>query len=181
MADETTKAEPTAQPEPTKAVNVDELTAQLDAIKKAQAGSDKAYQEAAKKLAALEADNERLQKEKMSEKEKAEYELAKQRAEIDAKAREVAEATSRLSKMKLMGEKGIAPEMADYIKGNTEEEILSSIDTLTKLVEKEVAKRVEKTLTGTHKPQAGAEPPKQNNLAGMGFAEIERLAREGKL
>ena len=42
MADETTKAEPTAQPEPTKAVNVDELTAQLDAIKKAQAGSDKA-------------------------------------------------------------------------------------------------------------------------------------------
>lgn len=162
-------------------VSVDELKAQLEQARKSQAGVDKSYAEAAKRAAALEAEIEKLQKEKMSEKEKAEYELAKQRAEIDAKAREVAEATSRLSKMKLMGEKGIAPEMADYIKGNTEEEILSSIDTLTKLLEKEVAKRVEKTLTGTQKPQAGAEPPKPNNLAGMGLAEIERLAREGKL
>ena len=162
-------------------VSVDELKTQLEQARKSQAGVDKSYAQEVKRAASLEAEIEKLQKEKMSEKEKAEYELAKQRAEIDAKAREVAEATSRLSKMKLMGEKGIAPEMADYIKGNTEEEILSSIDTLTKLVEKEVAKRVEKTLTGTQKPQAGAEPPKQNNLAGMGFAEIERLAREGKL
>jgi DNA repair exonuclease SbcCD ATPase subunit len=157
------------------------LMEQLEALKKTQAGSDKAYQEAAKKAATLQAEVERLQKEKMSEKERAEFELAKKEAELEQRAREVAEATSRLSKMKLMAEKQIPADLADYIQGTSEDEILASINTFTERFEKAVGDRVQKTLTSTQMPKAGAEQPKPNNLAAMSFAEIERMAREGKL
>jgi DNA repair exonuclease SbcCD ATPase subunit len=157
------------------------LMEQLETLKKTQAGSDKAYQEAAKKAAALQAEVEKLQKEKMSEKERAEFELAKKEAELEQRAREVAEATSRLSKMKLMAEKQIPADLADYIQGTSEDEILASINTFTERFEKAVGDRVQKTLTSTQMPKAGAEQPKQNNLASMSFAAIEQLAREGKL
>ena len=157
------------------------LEEQLEQIKKIQAGSDKAYQEAAKKAAELAAENEKLKKEKMNEKEKAEYEFAKQRAELEAKSREVAEATLRLSKVKMMGEKGIDLEYADYITGSTEQELAQSLDTFSKRLEKLVAARVETTLKGSPKPQAGSVPPKQENFAGMSFKELERLAKDGKL
>jgi DNA repair exonuclease SbcCD ATPase subunit len=162
-------------------VSIDELKAQLEQARKSQAGVDKSYAEAAKKAAALQAEVEKLQKEKMSEKERAEFELAKKEAELEQRAREVAEATSRLSKMKLMAEKQIPADLADYIQGTSEEEILASINTFTERFEKAVGDRVQKTLTSTQMPKAGAEQPKQNNLASMSLAAIEQLAREGKL
>jgi DNA repair exonuclease SbcCD ATPase subunit len=125
------------------------LMEQLETLKKTQAGSDKAYQEAAKKAAALQAEVEKLQKEKMSEKERAEFELAKKEAELEQRAREVAEATSRLSKMKLMAEKQIPADLADYIQGTSEDEILASINTFTERFEKAVGDRVQKTRTAS--------------------------------
>lgn len=161
-------------------VDVKALAEQLEQIKKAQAGSDKAYQEAARKAAELAAENEKLKKEKMSEKERAEFEFAKKNAELEAKSREVAEATLRLSKMKLMGEKGVDMEYAEYIKGNSEEEIAQSIETFTKRLDKLVAERVEKKLGASPKPKAGDDAPK-TNLSGMSLKELNKLASIGKL
>lgn len=176
-----TKVAETVAPVQDAAVDIKALSEQLEAIKKAQAGSDKAYQEAAKKTKELEAENERLKKEKMSEKEKAEFELAKERAEIEKIRREANEATLRLSKMKILGEKGVPAELFDYISGATEDEIRENTDTFVKRFQEAVSKGVNEKLVGTAKPKAGAEPQKGIDLSKMGFQEIERLAMEGKL
>ena len=157
------------------------LIEQLETLKKTQAGSDKAYQEAAKKAASLQAEVEKLQKEKMSEKERAEFELAKKEAELETRGREVAEAISRLSKMKLMAEKQIPAEFADYIQGASEEEIIASIDTFTQRFDKAVGERVQQTLTGTQKPQVGNTATKTVDYSNLSFKEMDALAREGKL
>jgi len=157
---ETNVAE-TAQPVQDAAFDVSVLKEKLEAIKKTQAGSDKAYQEAAKQKAALEAEVEKLKKEKMTEKEKAEFEFAKQTAELEAKSREVAEATLRLSKARLMGERSVPMEFADFITGQSEQELTERLDTFTKLVESEVGKRVQAKLAGSTPPAAGTVEPAQ--------------------
>lgn len=157
MPEEKIVPEPTATLEETKTVSIEELAAQLDQIKKAQAGSDKAYQEAAKKAKELEAENEKLKKEKMSEKERAEFEFAKQKAELEAKSREVADATLRLAKIRHMGERGVPLEYADYITGSNDDEILNSIETFNKRIDSLVGKKVEEKLLSGEKPKAGTE------------------------
>jgi hypothetical protein len=181
MSDTEKTAETVDPASTTEVPDIAKLAEQLEQIKRAQAGSDKAYQEAAKKASELSAENEKLKKEKMSDREKAEFEIAKKTAELEVRAREVAEATLRLSKVKMMGEKGIDLEYADYITGSTEQELAQSLDTFSKRLEKLVAARVETTLKGSPKPQAGSVPPKQENFAGMSFKELERLAKDGKL
>ena len=155
MPDNDKPVEPTVQPEVTKGPTIEELAAKLEQITRAQSGSDKAYQEAAKKAKELEAENEALKKEKMTEKERAEFELAKQRAEIEAKSREVAEATLRLAKVRLMGESGIPLEYADYISGNNDQEIANSIKTFNERIDKLVGERVNKKLITSEPPKAG--------------------------
>jgi len=166
---------------PTQEVDPKALMEQLEALRKAQSGSDKAYQEAAKKAASLQAEVEKLQKEKMSEKERAEFELAKKEAELETRGREVAEAISRLSKMKLMAEKQIPAEFADYIQGVSEDEIIASIDTFTQRFDKAVGERVQQTLTSTQKPQVGNTATKTVDYSNLSFKEMDALAREGKL
>jgi DNA repair exonuclease SbcCD ATPase subunit len=175
-----TKPAETVAPVQDEAVDIKALAAQLEAIKKAQAGSDKAYQETAKKAKELEAENERLKKERMSEKEKAEYEIAQQKAQLEVRAREVANATLRLSKIKILGEKNVPMDFADYITGNTDEEIKTNLDTFLQRFDTAVQARVNEKLSGTQKPQAGSEPAKVN-LDGKSFKELETLARQGKL
>lgn len=171
----------TAQTAETKAPTVEELAAQLESIKKAQAGSDKAYQEAAKKAAELAAENEKLKKEKMSEKERAEFELSKQKAELEQKAREVAEATLRLTKARLIGEAGLPLDVEKYIGGSNDEEIKNSLNDFIKYVDKLVQVRVNQTLVGTEKPKAGGEPVKPFDPSKMSLKEMEELAALGKL
>ena len=171
----------TARTVEAKTPSIEELAAQLESIKKAQAGSDKAYAEAAKKAAELAAENEKLKKEKMSEKERAEFELAKQKAELEQKAREVAEATLRLTKARLIGEAQLPMDIEKYIGGNSDEEIKNSIDDFNKYVDKLVQSRVNQTLVGTDKPKAGGDPVKQFDPSKMSLKEMEELAAQGKL
>ncbi len=89
---ETTQAE-TVIPVQTSEVDVKALQEQLEAIKKSQSGSDKAYQEQVKAKLALEVELEKLKKEKMTEKEKADYEIAQSKAMLEKQKQEVAEAT----------------------------------------------------------------------------------------
>ena len=162
------------------AVDVKALQEKLDQALRSQAGVDKSYAEAAKRAKELEAENERLKKERMSEKEKSEYEIAQQRAQLEAKAREVADATLRLSKIKILGEKNVPMEFADYITGSSDEEIKTNLDTFLQRFDTAVQARVNEKLSGTQKPQAGSEPAKVN-LDGKSFKELEILARQGKL
>lgn len=137
-------------------VDTKALAEQLEQIKKAQAGSDKAYQETMKQKSALEAELEKLKKEKMSEKEKAEYEIARQRSELDAKAKEVAVATLGLIKHKVLGEKNVPIDLAEYISGNDEAEIRTNADTFLKRFDEAVGKRVNERLGSGTKPEAGS-------------------------
>jgi hypothetical protein len=157
------------------------LMEQLETLKKVQAGSDKAYSEAARKATALEAELEKMRKEKMSEKEKAEYELKQKEIQLEQKSREVAEATLRFSKMQVLGEKKVPLEFAEYIGGANEDEIRANADTFLKRFNEAVGKGVTEKLAGTTKPVVGNEPAKQENLSGISFKEMERLARDGKL
>lgn len=181
MPDEKVDPAPTPEAEETKKPSIEDLAAQLESIKKAQAGSDKAYQEAAKKAAELAAENEKLKKEKMSEKERAEFELSKQKAELEQKAREVAEATLRLTKARLIGEAGLPLDVEKYIGGSSDEEIKNSLNDFTKYVDKLVQVRVNQTLVGTEKPRAGGEPVKPFDPSKMSLKEMEELAAQGKL
>lgn len=161
------------------AVDYKALVEQIEQIKRAQAGSDKAYQEAARKAKELEAENEKLKTEKMTESERAKFELEKQRAEIEAKSREVADATLRLAKIKLMTEKGLDIEYADYIGGTNDNEIAANIDTFNKRLDKLVTARVEAKLLGQSKPKAAADKAESPTFTSL--QDAERLIREGKL
>jgi uncharacterized protein (DUF885 family) len=175
-----TKPAETVTPVQDAVVDIKALEAQLEAIKKAQAGSDAAYSKAFKKAQELEAENERLKKERMSEKEKAEYEIAQKQAQLEAREREVADATLRFSKIQLLGAKNVPLEFADYIGGSNEQEIATNLDTFLQRFDTAVQARVNEKLSGTQKPQAGTEPAKVN-LEGKSFKELETLARQGKL
>jgi len=177
--------EPTQKAEGTeevKKVSVEELTAQIEQIKKAQAGSDKAYAEAAKEKAALAAEVEKLKKEKMTEKERAEFEIAKEKAEAEKLKREAQEATLHLSKVRLIGAKNLPLEFADFVTGADEAELAAKLDTLTKLIESEVGKRIQEKLLSGKKPEsAPAEGKPGMDIAGKSLKEIEELARHYKL
>jgi len=167
--------------ENTPKMTVEELAAQLEQIKKAQAGSDKAYAEASKKAAELAAENEKLKKEKMTEKERADFEIAKQKAELEAQRKEVADATLRLAKARLMAENKLDPKYEKYIDGANDEEILNSIKEFSKDLDELVGSRVNEKLVGTEKPKAGTTAPAAPNLAGLSLRDIDKLARDGKL
>lgn len=181
MADGETKVAETVVPAQDAAVDVKTLQDQLDSIKRAQAGSDKAYQEAEKKRIALESELEKLRKEKMSEKERADFEIAKERAEVEKQKREVAEATLRFSKMQILAQKNIALDFADYIGGSSEDEISKNADTFVKRFNEAVGKGIDERLAGTAKPQAGKEKAKETNLEGKSLKEIETLIKQGLL
>ena len=180
MENTETKSAETVTPVQTAEVDVHALQEQLDAIKRAQAGSDKAYQDAAKKASALEAENEKLKKEKMSEKEKADYELKQKEQQLEIKSREVAEASLRFSKMQILSAKAIPLEFAEYIGGNTEDEISTNADTFTKRFNEAVGKGVEAKLVGNKAPQSGT-TTQSINYEGMSFKQLDALARDGKL
>lgn len=163
------------------AVDVKALMDQLEATKRTQSGSDKAYQESAARARELESELEKLKKEKMTEKEVATFELAKERAAVEQSKREVADATLRLTKMQLLGSKNVSAEFSDFISGKSEKELTANLDTFTKLFDAEVGKRVNEKLAGSPAPKAGADQVKNPELAKLSFKEMNTLAALGKL
>jgi len=162
-------------------VDVKALQEQLESIKKSQSGVDKVYQETVKAKLALELELEKIKKEKMSEKEKADYELMQKSQQLEVKSREVAEASLRFSKMQILSAKQVPAELFDYIGGANEEEISTNADTFLKRFNEAVGKGVEAKLAGNKNPHAGNTAAPSVNIAGLSFKEMERLAREGKL
>jgi len=178
---ETKSTDTGSKPDTLPEVDVKALSEQLEAIKRTQAGSDKAYSETMKAKMSLELELEKLKKEKMTEKEKADYELKVKSEQLEIKSREVAEASLRFSKMQILSAKAIPLEFAEYIGGNSDEEISTNADTFTKRFNDAVGKGVEAKLAGSKSPQAGNTATKTINYEGMSFKEMDRLARDGKL
>ena len=162
-------------------VDIKALQEKLDQALKSQSGVDKVNAEITKKAMALEIELEKIKKEKMSEKEKADYELKQKEQQLEIKSREVAEASLRFSKMQILSAKAIPLEFAEYIGGNSDEEISTNADTFTKRFNDAVGKGVEAKLAGSKSPQAGNTATKTINYEGMSFKEMDRLARDGKL
>ncbi len=134
---------------------------EYEKLKRMQAGSDKAYAEAKKELDDTRKRLDELEKASMSDKERAEHELKTRAEQLEAKEREVREATLRLSKLKLMSEKGIAADMEKFVVGETEDEMRESVDTLVGLLEKQANERVKDRLKSGGAPRTGT-PPKSD-------------------
>jgi hypothetical protein len=179
--------EPTKTDEPAQTtgqepqVDVKALQDKLEQALKSQSGVDKTLAETTKAKMALELELEKIKKEKMSEKEKADYELMQKSQQLELKSREVAEASLRFSKMQILSAKQVPAELFDYIGGANEEEISTNADTFLKRFNEAVGKGVEAKLAGNKSPQAGNTAAPSVNIAGLSFKEMDRLAREGKL
>jgi hypothetical protein len=172
----------TEEPKEKEGVNIDELAAQIEQLKKLQAGSDKAYQTAAAKLKAIEEENEKLKKESMSEKERAEFELEKRKKELEEKDREVKTERANFYRMKVVGEKNLPVEVAEFIHGETEADIIASADKLLAGMEKYAHVKVSEAMGTVSKPAAGSgDGPTSKDIKNMSLQEVEKLAREGKL
>ena len=166
-----------------KKVDVNQLAAQLEQIKKAQAGSDKAYQETAKQLAAVKAENDKLRKSSMDAEERAAFERQQKEQELEERERAVNNANLQLSLIKELGAAEMDTEWAEYVPVSDPEKIEESIGKLKELIEKEVGRRVDKTLNSSSKPKAGDTPAGKAaiDFQNMSLQDIEKLAKEGKL
>lgn len=164
-------------------VDVNELAAQLEQIKKAQAGSDKAYQEAAKQLEAIRAENDKLKKSSMDAEERAAFELEQKQKDLEDRERVINNATLRLSLVEGLGSAEMDTEWADFVPGSNKDEVLENIGKLKELIDREVGKRVNDTLNSTVKPKAGQTPSGKAavDFQNMSLQEIEQLAKDGKL
>lgn len=128
---------------------------EFEAIKKAQAGSDRAYQEAQKKLEELSVRFSDLQKKALTENERRDLESQERQKAIEAKEREVADASLRLTRMSVIAEKGLTKDFERYAVGDTEEEIRESLNSLQTLVNKEAEKLVNEKLKSPGPPRSG--------------------------
>jgi hypothetical protein len=166
-----------------KKVDVNELASQLEQIKKAQAGSDKAYSLAAEKLKALEAENDKLKKSSMDAEERAAFERDQADKALTEREAAVNKATLRLSLIEGLGAAEMGNEWGDFIPGSDQEEVLQNIGKLKELIDKEVGKRVNSTLNSTTKPKFGESVKGDANvkIENLSLVQLEKLAREGKL
>ena len=129
----------------------------LEAVKKMiQSETDRVRTEYSGKLKDREAELEKLQKEKMSEKERAAFELEQQKKANAATAAELAKRELALDKAGVITELEVPKELAPYVMGDSKEQILSSAKALMDTFAVEVAKGVEKRLaSNTSKPEMG--------------------------
>jgi len=184
-AEETTKetTEVVSEESTEQKVDVNELAAQLEQIKKAQAGSDKAYSLAAEKLKALETENDRLKKAGMDAEEKAAFEREQKEKELEDRERVINDATLRLALVEGLGAAEMDTEWVNFIPTKNKDEAIEQIGKLKELIDKEVGKRVNETLLSTKRPMSGETPAGQaiTNFANLSMHELENLAKEGKL
>lgn len=118
-----------------------ELTAKIDEIgKKAQSENDRLRTE--KKT--LEKRLEETEKEKMTAKEKAEFEQKKKDEELAAREREIEEKSIALIKRDVLDAAGLPVKLKDHISGSTEEQIKKSATVLKEYINELVTEGVEK-------------------------------------
>lgn len=110
----------------------------------------------------LEKKLEEAEKEKMSEKERAEYDLKKVREEADKARREAQEFQLERIRLARLYEAGLDEKAAAFVGGGTEEEIQQRVKTLTEFIEARASARVEaevkKRFDAVGRPGGGDKP-----------------------
>ena len=163
-------------------VDVNELAKKVEELKRLQAGSDRAYQEAAKKAKALEEENEKLKTEKMSEAEKAKFEADKRKKELEDMERQLKSERTNFIKMKVVNELGLPSNVSDRIFGETEDDIRADAIALKAVLDGAKSEGVNEALGTISKPQAGSEDSSSSkDISKYSLKELEDLAKEGKL
>lgn len=127
-----------------------ELQKTLEAIKKAQAGSDS-------KVLDLLKENEALKKEKMTAQEKAEYERKQSEDRIAQKDRELQEREIKLLKVDIIAELELPKDAIDRIRGSNRDELYADAKAFKEMLSVITKGEVTKKLAGSSsKPGGGS-------------------------
>ena len=173
MADEIEGATEEAQGEP-KVAN-EPLT--MDAVKKMiQSETDRVRTEYVRKLKEVEAEKDGLVKERMSEKERAAYELEQREKLIAQKDMEIRAREVDIEKSRVMSELEIPREFADYITGNDGNEIALKATKFMDVFSEAVAREANRKLAGSmNKPVVG------ETKGGVSRAQLDDLTEWRKI
>jgi len=112
----------------------------------------------------------------MSDKERQEYEAAERQKLLEAKEREVADASLRLTRMSLIAEHSLPKESERFAVGENEEQVRESLNTLQTLVNQAAEKMVSERLKGSGAPRSGTE---SRNLTINDVIRGQYTARKG--
>lgn len=153
--------------------------APADIEKMIQSKIDKALAEERKKSAALQKENDKLKKEKMTADEQKAYELAEKEKEIAEMMRVATEKENRFTAIKAINEAGFEDvggntlELIDFVMADNEEAIKNKVKTFKELVDKFVAAEVDKTFK-----KNGRNPNGSNNPAPEGNNNDNSVAKK---
>lgn len=159
--------------------NANNNPAPADIEKMIQSKIDKALAEERKKSAALQKENDKLKKEKMTADEQKAYELAEKEKEIAEMMRVATEKENRFTAIKAINEAGFEDvggntlELIDFVMADNEEAIKNKVKTFKELVDKFVKAEVDKTFK-----QNGRNPNGSNNPAPEGNNNDNTVAKK---
>lgn len=159
--------------------NANNNPAPADIEKMIQSKIDKALAEERKKSAALQKENDKLKKEKMTADEQKAYELAEKEKEIAEMMRVATEKENRFTAIKAINEAGFEDvggntlELIDFVMADNEEAIKNKVKTFKELVDKFVAAEVDKTFK-----KNGRNPNGSNNPAPEGNNNDNSVAKK---
>ena len=113
----------------------------------------------------------------MSETQKYEYELQKREAAIAEKERELALAENKAEASKILAEKGLSPQLVDFVVSELAEDMMANINLLDKAFKESVKAEVNKRLAG-NAPKKGLPLEKtitKEDFLKMSYAELMDL------
>uniref|UniRef100_A0A6M3KXY1 DUF4355 domain-containing protein n=1 Tax=viral metagenome TaxID=1070528 RepID=A0A6M3KXY1_9ZZZZ len=149
-----------AAPDEAKEPTVKDLIAQIEAIKAAQGGSDRKVKELTSELTKAHEEKEQIAKERMTEKEKATYELERREKALAAKDAEIQAKEWALTRASVVTELDIPKGLADRINGKDRDGMVEDAKRLMEAFNAEVSKEINKRMAtnGGPKPETGAAP-----------------------
>jgi predicted nuclease with TOPRIM domain len=165
------------------APKIDEIQARIDAaIAPFKAELEKKQTEVRgldKKIGELNKTLQAKDIEKMSDLEKAKFEIEQAKAEAD----EIRQTATALKKQNLVVSQGLPAEFANLISGTTDEEITKSINTVKTQIESEIVKRVEAATNKFYggKPPITGQPPAGKTMSRAEFNNITDAAEKAKI
>jgi Tfp pilus assembly protein FimV len=150
-------SEPTAQESaPNSEPSLKDMLTQLEAIKQAQSGSDRKVKELMAALSRANEEKESLVKERMSDKEKAAYELEQRTKALQEKDAEIQAKVRALTKSEVVSELEVPKILAPRVQGATKDEMVADAKALLKAWNEAVTVEVNKRLLeGSVSPKAG--------------------------
>lgn len=136
-----------------------------DIQKMIQSETDRVRTEYSRKLKEVESEKEELQKQSMTEKQRAEFELEQQRKKNADTSAELAQRELALERANIIQELSIPKDLAPFISGKDRNDILSNAKNLMQSVDAMVLREVNRKIAenGGPEPQSGDVQAPQGN------------------